>query len=1638
MGKFTKKCLTEYISHDCDRQLFLHLGESDPFWLDPVREPLPSKRIRRKSLIIQKLGQKYEQAVYSKLRHLPYCEFKLDRNKEITTLDLSIRRLCRIHTELTQERLPYKLIFEGQYQSSDQKQSEKIFSKGMIMEFSDHRPDILLFSNSLEFSNRELTSDNKIRIIPESELQTLIGINIYDIKNTSEENIGKKHFIEILYYMWTLAIFLEEHKLNDKFFVRVDGNGIFPQISLDFSAKTDFTVNEIPNLSMILHWEESYSIFSSTIRKIQDLWARCPIAIESIPLNLQPTCAYCDFIEDCKTTLGFKEGKSGRDWAVDLIPYTSQSIVSQLKSKGFQSVGEVADQILDLIPGNVPEPIYPEIPSLKIKADALKDYKLIPPRPHQVHSFFLPKFSPISLTFCIEHDPVNEKVFAAGLLLYMRSNLQVFEEWWQIWYKTILSYQKLQKKKENKKIALSNAYLTEVQDQLNEKLFFKITLQEVKLFWKQLRKFANYFHIMLPNTAENPYPQVAVKYIFSYINQGLSEEDELLLLTKLILRIHPLLYICNKVEQYCAEEDPRWPDSYFRPSTSIFYWSKQELTNFQEMMERNISKIIRRPNLAAKFGDLISWMTPSDSEVVHPYHHKKTFELQHFAEKVLGLPLIINYTWHEIAKILLNINFISRAYWISHFNYMVIYAWHDFLQAKFKAEEAKKQPEDSIGFVQFQDFEKKQRNREMKLRKQLDFKLNTIGQLRSKFQQYGRDLISRYSKPMRTSDYMHQTSILPTEFHGIAHVWYLFSKLSGAMDELEKEYYRTIYPEFGIGKLAVGKISNLKKIGLQNGKFQYTFNLEKLSSNMKIDVDDRYLLLADEMRDIQIGNFTRPLIIIIQNIAWDDAINGYEITTNQTKTDFLEQYKNIVKIPYAQSNWFLYPTSMDAWSAKLLALLHKHHLGVSWLGFRAAYCWEIRSIREIQIPSPEQFSAQEVYTYAPELLMVGTTSNQKFLSKIHPHPDDSQKIAILNALDNIMYGIQGPPGTGKSQTIAALIDESIVRNQMITRPIRILVTAFSYAAIRVIVKKVRNSKNTHGNFTPSALAQQIFIRSQTQLPIEGVVGLRDMDDLERKFNGTWRFNGQMRSCTKKKTLETHLEENSIIYANAHQLFHLVKDKRVLSDFSFDLIIVDEASQVPINYILSFFQFLRPFTFEVSIIDTLEKIDRPLQLNQPLTTQQIQNLTKVIIVGDYNQLPPVEAVDPPKNLKQVLDSLFSYYVRKLGIKNHQIEINYRSNEQIVNFTKRLGIYTRLRAHSSNADLKLSLAKLKEISVPWLQEILNPDKIGNILIHNRNFEVAISPIEARIVTEIITAYFLAIPITSQSEEVQFWKQKIGVVSPHNAHGRLIINTLFSKMTDKANRLSHLSDTELRGYLMNTIYSVEKFQGGDRDFIIGSMGVSDRDQLQAEEEFIYDLSRFNVLTSRAKCKILLIMSQNFLEFIPNNLDVMGFAAKVRKYAFDYCNQEKMLFLTNEFGALEPIRWRWHDPNQSITSINEIIPFPFNPVFSNISDQEFTLLKQDKSEYNAIFEQIQGYGRIENNHIVFQYSDLPQILPYLPIPQHFLETYKRRQTSNVKSSTGKTVMNKKPNHSQETKITKKSSKKSSTKLRRNRESLR
>ncbi len=73
--------------------------------------------------------------------------------------------------------------------------------------------------------------------------------------------------------------------------------------------------------------------------------------------------------------------------------------------------------------------------------------------------------------------------------------------------------------------------------------------------------------------------------------------------------------------------------------------------------------------------------------------------------------------------------------------------------------------------------------------------------------------------------------------------------------------------------------------------------------------------------------------------------------------------------------------------------------------------------------------------------------------------------------------------------------------------------------------------------------------------------------------------------------------------------------------------------------------------------------------------------------------------------------------------------------------------------------------------------------------------------------------------------------------------------------------------QGYENVRVDTVERYQGGEADFIIISSTVSDPDYVRSESDFLLNLNRINVAISRMKKKIVIVASKSIFQFMPQD---------------------------------------------------------------------------------------------------------------------------------------------------------------------------
>lgn len=1529
-GRLNKEVIRQFVEFGCERQLFVSLGQGDARWMDPPR-PLfnPQPPTRSPEFLLER-GRAYEQDVYARLT---YNIFMVLRNEgaqgQLVPSYFTPQHGERLRALASQEG--FILLLEHQWETPEsmlrwmlglKDQPEAPLPLAQTQEGC--RPDIMILRGpSTERDDWELRPAGLIAKVQRTDQRA--AISIIDIKNTQPEDVGKKHFSELLFYAHSLAHYLAASGLDEQLYVSLRGHGIWPQLPLNRTRL--LSLQDIEAAIEPMDWQTHGHMFEQVLEQLRALHQAAPLPIEETELRIQPACARCLYLNDCKHSLGYTQGaRHLGELDVRLIPCSSNAISEQLRDRGINN----AQDLLQNIEANtsptslIPSPLYAERPLLTLKASALERGRACfagaqdaqDPLLKQM-TVAIPKQTDVIITFNAEADPTHDRVFAFGLSAKFRAYAQRpwFEQhqrFWRFWAEAI------DQPKPPSTALLDELLITlSYEQELNHSASRAELARFGDLLWSI--KARGQLHI-----AQDNHSAFQVNYDYAFISQGLEIVHERSLCFEMVRQQQALLELSSIYEAHVFKALPSQFDDekvwFNAPQSAIFYWSQDQLEHLRELLERHINELLTEASICQTFHKLLYLLNPAESGIAHDFLHKKIYDLRRFAESCVGLPQIINYTWHKTAQQLLHSPpHIEQRYWHDHFNYMDFLEWHHYLSTQDSAQATP-------------------------LRQEVCKKSRTLIELAQRFLEQGgiNKLTSAQGNPYSGRKLYEQAKLISDDYNFLARAWALYNKLTHSTQAQEALSTRLNPPAQSIGKLKAAQVDDLHASkDEQSDAWTVRFRLSGVSTNVKAKPGDYLLLMSEQRRDRAVYE-RDPQLITLRAMSWEPSTQSYLVEASATAAHPLIQGLQAPAQHTQEGPWYLYPNSgRDNWSHKLFeakkdSIFTRHQLGVSWLGDRFAYLKDLLPIDQpLEHPSaPAIFCLSELYAYAPKLLNdAGALPSQGRLNTpASPSPDMSQREAIALALSQVVSCIQGPPGTGKSQTIAALIDEFICRHGA-ERPVKILVASASYVPLYVVLDNVIAQRDADGAPTAASSIERILLHSNSHDPSPRH-RLRSL----ARHNKAMMLDGAPLNRSRNKLaregsnrLEDALEPSFIMFASAHQLYYLSQPSSSKSlayeyihdNFAFDLIIIDEASQMPVDQILTSLCLVRhgqaqlnlPAAASITDRAALEaiRVEAIVDLEgQPLPAEL---LTRVVIVGDHNQLPPVQSVEISPKLRPILDSCFSYYAIHHQVPSQQLMTNYRSHKDIVGYTQHLKLYTRdIGTFHMGQHAYAPLPAPPQGLQPWLQTILADDKVVSTLIHEQRYETAISPLEAHLVCAIVAGFYQQLDIRDPERERAFWREDVGIVSPHNAQGRLIIRQLAATMTaPQSPAKSTLEPDELESLLRETIYSVEKFQGSARTLIIASMGLSAIDQLTTEETFIYDINRLNVLTSRAKQKMIMICSKNFLAYMPQRREIVTSAARYRDYALRYCNQEDDLKLDLEGDTfnLKYLKWRWHDPN-------------------------------------------------------------------------------------------------------------------------------
>lgn len=480
--------------------------------------------------------------------------------------------------------------------------------------------------------------------------------------------------------------------------------------------------------------------------------------------------------------------------------------------------------------------------------------------------------------------------------------------------------------------------------------------------------------------------------------------------------------------------------------------------------------------------------------------------------------------------------------------------------------------------------------------------------------------------------------------------------------------------------------------------------------------------------------------------------------------------------------------------------------------------------------------------------------------------DDSQRAAIEGLSQQQLSLVWGPPGTGKTSTLTAYLLAVIEEALAAGSPKKILLTGPNYRAVEVLTHKLLEAVNGL-----PALKCHIFktcSRSREPVPLSEAPKAHVQADSVSL--GDPVAQAQLKASYKSDAIAFYT-------ISAHTVPALVETLTGMNDAlvsTFDLVVIDESSQVPVTLAL-----------------------RPLAALKPEA--------EIVIAGDYKQMPPVQSLPPPLGAEYLVGSIHSYLMSRFGLKQQPLHVNYRSADHLVEFARTLGYDPALEAHTKNRRLQMLLPPASSVlpsslpaSTAW-EAILDPEKVVTCLLHDDPNSSQANLREAQMVAALTyllrhcaSAEMAPLGALKAFTDEQFIREGIGVVTPHKAQRALVLS-----------ELQKLFPSVSREVLQESVDTVERFQGGERHTIIVSFGVGDVDVIQGEEEFLLQMERANVAISRAMAKCIVIMPRTLAYHLPNDSKVAKTASALKSYVDEFCAQRAH----HKMGT-EDLEVRWH----------------------------------------------------------------------------------------------------------------------------------
>jgi hypothetical protein len=516
----------------------------------------------------------------------------------------------------------------------------------------------------------------------------------------------------------------------------------------------------------------------------------------------------------------------------------------------------------------------------------------------------------------------------------------------------------------------------------------------------------------------------------------------------------------------------------------------------------------------------------------------------------------------------------------------------------------------------------------------------------------------------------------------------------------------------------------------------------------------------------------------------------------------------------------------------------------------------------------------------------------EFLKK-EDYLNESQAKALDNLLSSRIFLLQGPPGTGKTQTtaVAILMYALCVLDE---KGGCIAVASHTNTAIENLYDRVVKMFSK----LSEAKQDQKWRESLNKIRLCYIKYCLGEKEIKDKQTGDEKCSQECRGCKCGNDQNVKL----ILFGTTSDILKLFQEETEK---------INEKIRKKEQCILYNKEFLKPF--DVLVVDEASMMVFP-HFVALASLIDYKKEWRIMLAGDHRQLSPIvhrewEEEDRP-GVQRFLPymSVFEWFLQRkeeaklndTQIKDTQIKVERLSHSHRLPLVLRRLIqplYDRdkilLTGKSANSEKDASKSTFKsihsiysyiantpdalyllvhdeqestksnpleaEIVKEIVEELLHKEITDKLLVHKEIVEKLLvrdeqestksNPLEAEIAKKIVKEIVEKLPKDSQDNSRKSITPKdIAVVTPFRRHRALLKETL--------------KDFVSEGLVVDT---VERLQGGERKVIIYSAAVSSPSALMDLQEFILDVTRTNVAFSRAQEKLIVVVSQSVLDYVP-----------------------------------------------------------------------------------------------------------------------------------------------------------------------------